>query len=143
MTHLRGERQEDGDKARRRAPSRGGFTLVEVIVAVVVLAVGVLGLAGTTTYIIREITLANMMTQRSIAVQNVIERLQAVPFDSVGTGSDSIGFFGVTWTSTNETSRSKIVTIVTSGPGVRTAAGNAFPSLGSNVPDTFQYRVIQ
>ena len=65
-----------------------GFTMVEVIIAIVVLAVGVLGMAGTTAYIVRQITLADVMTERAVALQSVIERLQATPFASVGTGAD-------------------------------------------------------
>lgn len=143
MSDLRRRRHEVDDERQVRARSRGGFTLVEIIVAVIVLAVGVLGLAGTTAYIVRQITLASVMTERSVALQTVIERLQAVPFDSVGTGSDSVGSFGVSWSSTSETSLSKLVTIVTSGPGVAKMGNNKFPTLGSNVADTFQYRVIE
>ncbi len=143
MTSPRGSRDGSIEEGQRRTRSRGGFTLVEVIVAVIVLAVGVLGLAGTTAYIVRQITLANVMTERSVALQTVIERLQAMPFDSVGTGSDSVGSFGVSWSSTSETSLSKLVTIVTAGPGVAKMGSNAFPTLGSNVADTFQYRVIE
>lgn len=76
---------------------RKGFSMVEVIIAIVVLAVGVLGFAGTTAYIVRQVTLADVMTERSAALQSTIERLQAMDFDSVGYGSDSVGVFGVSW----------------------------------------------
>ncbi len=131
------------EPASQRDPSRDGFTIIEVVVAVVVLAVGVLGLAGTTAYIVREVTLANMMTERSVAFQSVVERLQATPFADVAAGSDSIGPFGMTWSPVDESSQSKLVTIVTSGPGVGTSAGTTFPILRSNVADTFEYRVIK
>lgn len=116
--------------------------MVEVIIAIVILAVGVLGLGGTTAYIVRQVTLADIMTERSAALQSVVERLQAMTYDSVGTGSDSIGQFSVSWTTTDESAQSKLVSIVTTGPGLQTASGNPFPMLGQNVPDTFQYRVI-
>lgn len=126
-----------------RAHARAGFTMVEIIVAVIVLAVGVLGLAGTTAYIVRQVTLANTMTARSLALQTVIEELQAAPFANVASGSDSVGPFGVTWSSVSESSQSKLVTIVTTGPGLMTSGSNKFPMLGNDVADTFQYRVIQ
>ncbi len=116
---------------------------MEIVVAVIVLAVGVLGLAGTTTYIVRQVTLANMMTARSLALQTVIEELQAMPFDSVVTGSDSIGPFDVTWSATSQSSVSKVVTIITSGPGLATSPSSAFASMGSAVADTFDYQVIK
>ena len=122
---------------------RKGFSMVEVIIAIVVLAVGVLGFAGTTAYIVRQVTLADVMTERATALQTTIERIQAVDFDSVATGSDSVGMFAVTWSSASETSQSKLVTILTEGPGLHTSGGSAFPMLGPNVVDTFQYRVIK
>lgn len=121
---------------------RGGFTMVEVIIAIVILAVGVLGLAGTTAYIVRQVTLADVMTERSTALQSTIERLQAMDYDSVGSGADSVGIFYVKWTSAQESSRSKVVTIITIGPGLQTSELNPFPMLAANVPDTFEYRVI-
>ena len=54
-----------------------GFTIVEVIVAMVVLAIGVLGLAGTAAYIVRQVTLADIMTERAAALQTAVERIQA------------------------------------------------------------------
>ena len=118
----------------------GGFTMVEVIAAIVILAVGVLGLAGTTAYVVRQVTLANVMTERAVGLQTVVEKVQAMPYDSVKTGVDTVGKFMVTWSSATETAASKLVTIITTGPGVSSAGG--FPALGSNVADTFVYRVI-
>jgi len=116
--------------------------MVEVIVAIVILTVGVLGLAGTTAYITRQVTLANVVTQRAVALQSVVERVQAMPFENVGSGSDSVGRYVVQWTSSTETAASKLVTIVTSGPGLRATTSNPFPMLGPSVADTFVYRVI-
>jgi len=126
----------------KRGSRRGGFTIVEVIIAMIVLSCGVVAMAGTTMLIVRQVTLANVMTQRSVALQSVIERLQATSFDNVGSGSDSSGVFRMSWSSTSETSQSKLVR-VTTGPGVMTAAGASFPVLGASVADTFQYRVIR
>jgi type II secretory pathway pseudopilin PulG len=127
----------------KRGSRRGGFTIVEVIIAMIVLSCGVVAMAGTTMLIVRQVTLANVMTQRSVALQSVIERLQATSFDNVGSGSDSSGVFRMSWSSTSETSQSKLVSVITTGPGVMTAAGASFPVLGASVADTFQYRVIR
>lgn len=116
--------------------------MVEVIVAIVILTVGVLGLAGTTGYIVRQVTLANVMTQRSVAQQTVIEKVQAMPFASLSSGTDSVGRYTVTWTSATETIQSKLVTIVTTGPGLQSSAANPFPMMADNVADTFVYRVL-
>lgn len=116
--------------------------MVEVIIAMIVLAVGVLGLAGTTAYVVRQVTLADIMTERTVALQTVIEGLQAANFSSVGSGSDSVGVFFVRWSSVSESAVSKLVTLYTAGPGLAQAPGNTFPYLGNNVVDTFQFRVI-
>lgn len=132
----------DTQGASTRIRGSAGFSMVEVIIAIVVLAVGVLGMAGTTAYIVRQITLADVMTERSVALQTVIERVQSIPFASVGSGSDSVGVFAVSWSTVAESSTSRLVTVVTTGPGLTTSPGNAFPFLGPNVADTFEYRVI-
>lgn len=124
------------------AGDRRGFTLVEIVIAVVVLTVGVLGLAGTTAYIVRQVTLANVMTQRAAAFQTTIDHLQALPYSSVTSGSDSIGDYAIQWTGVDDGSQSRIVTIVTVGPGLARVAGT-FPFLASQVADTFKFRVLR
>lgn len=116
--------------------------MVEVIAAIVILTVGVLGLAGTTAYIVRQVTLANVVTQRAVALQTVVEKVQAMPFGDVGSGSDSVDSYVVQWTSSTETVASKLVTIVTTGPGLHATTSNPAPMLGPDVADTFVYRVI-
>jgi prepilin-type N-terminal cleavage/methylation domain-containing protein len=126
------------DQRARRA--RAGFSIIEVIIAMVVLAVGVLGLAGTTAYIVRQITLGDLMTERSVAFQTVIDRLQAMPYANVTTGMDSVGIFEVTWDAVDAGSQNKIVTVVTKGPGL---GGTAFPTNNPQAVDTFVFRVLR
>jgi prepilin-type N-terminal cleavage/methylation domain-containing protein len=119
---------------------RAGFSMVEVIIAMVILAVGVLGLAGTTAYIVRNVTYADLMTERAAAFQTIVDRIQSLPFDSVGSGSDSVGIFAVTWSSTLDGPQNKIVEIVTVGPGVLRAN---IPLNNPQVVDTFEFRVLR
>ena len=76
--------------------------MIEVIVAMLVLTIGVLGLAGTTAYIVRQVTLGDLMTERSAAFQTIIDRLQSLPYDSVTNGSTNVGVFAISWTSAND-----------------------------------------
>ncbi|MGW8267745.1 MAG: type IV pilus modification PilV family protein, partial [Longimicrobiales bacterium] len=85
--------REPGAAARDRA----GFTIVEVLVAIIILAFGLLGMGGTTALVVRQISLAEVSTERSVALQTTLERLQALPFDSVANGADSVGIFEVRW----------------------------------------------
>jgi prepilin-type N-terminal cleavage/methylation domain-containing protein len=126
---------------QRELGSRAGFTLVEVIVATLILAVGVLGLAGTTGLLVRQVTLGEMATQRAAAFQTAVERLQALDWEAVSSGSTTVGRYAVNWTVTTEYAQSRVMTIVTRGPGVRTSSG--YPSLHPSVSDTFTFRLLR
>jgi prepilin-type N-terminal cleavage/methylation domain-containing protein len=119
---------------------RGGFTLIEVMVALIILTVGVLGLAGTTVWVVRQSTLAELTTERAAAVQAVVEQLRASDYTTLVDGSDSVGRFDVSWTVASA-NRSKLVTVVTVGPGLW--GGNGMPSLAASVADTSAYRIMQ
>lgn len=124
----------------RGVAARSGFSLIEVIIAMLILTIGVLGLATTTAHIVRQITLGDLMTERSVAFQTVIDRLQSMPYDSVGSGTDSVGVFQLRWTSTPDGAQSKIVRIWTRGPGV---GGQTFPTNDPVKVDSFDFRVLR
>ena len=125
---------------RKVSARRGGFTIVEVIVAVIVLAIGVVSMASTTIYVIRQVTLADLTTKRSFALQQTLESLRATGYDNLAAGSDSVGVFQVDWTVSVD-SRSTEVTVITTGPGLTSVEG--YPMLAGGVADTFTYRVIR
>jgi Tfp pilus assembly protein PilV len=116
--------------------------MVEVIFAIMILAVGLMGMAGTTALVVRQVTMADLATERSAALQTTIERLQALPFDQLTDGSDSVGIFDATWTVTNPTGQWASVEIVTTGPGLASREGG-FPMLLNSVPDTFIHRILR
>lgn len=117
-----------------------GFTIVEVLIAIVVLAVGLLGTAGTTVLLVRQTTLADVTTDRAVALQTTLERIQALPFDSVLAGQDSVGRYEVSWT-VLDLGQWKQLEFITDGPGLSTAQG--FPSIATSVPDTFSFRILK
>lgn len=123
-----------------RSEPRAGFTLVEVLVALIILTVGVLGLAGTTAIAVRQVTLADVTSDRAAALQTVIERLRSQPYANVASGADSIGMFELTWT-VQDDQRSKAVQIVTVGPGQ--GSGGGMTGLRRDVVDTFVYRIVR
>jgi prepilin-type N-terminal cleavage/methylation domain-containing protein len=126
-----------------RAAPRAGFTLVELVIAVIILAIGVLGLAGTTMLVVRQVTLADVNTERSAALQTVIERLRATSTSSISTGNQTIGSYAVTWSVTDSTTLSKTVRVITRGPGLRRDTAAVVPMLGANVADTFTLVVLK
>lgn len=80
------------------------------------------------------------MTERSAAFQSTIDRLQSLPYDNVTTGSDTVGVFAVSWSSVDDGPQSKVVTLVTIGPGV--VSGTAYQQSPS-VADTFVFSVLR
>jgi len=124
----------------REHRDRGGFTLIEVMIAMIIFTIGVLGLAGMTGFVVQQTSLSDLMTERSTAFQTAIDRLQSLPFDSVSSGVDSVGIFQVDWTSTLDGPQNKVVTLVTLGPGM---ANTSPPSRSAQVADTFQFRVLR
>lgn len=125
---------------RSRGPE-AGFTMVEVIIAILILAIGILGLAGTTALSVRQVNMSNVATERSVALQTTVERIRAMEFDSVSTGTHSVGGYDVSWKALPAGS-TKLVQIVWTGPGLKSVAGG-LPILASEVADTFTYRLIR
>lgn len=114
--------------------------MVEVIVALVILTGGVLLFGGTTAHIVRQVTLSDLMTERSVAFQTIVDRLQSLPYDSVGSGTDSVGIFAIGWSSVADGAQNKIVTIVTVGPGL---GGTLAPTMDPQAVDTFVFRILR
>jgi prepilin-type N-terminal cleavage/methylation domain-containing protein len=127
---------------RRRRPRRdAGFTIVEVIVAMVILTAGVVALAGATALMVRQVTLAEVATARAAAFQSVIERLRALDWEDVGSGSTTEGRYAVSWSIAEDLPQSRVMRIVTVGPGFSTSPG--YPSLRPSIADTFTYRLLR
>ena len=75
---------------RARNPRRArqeGFTLIEILVAVVILSVGLLGMAAMTIIIIRGNRMAVRQTNATNLAQQLMERLKDVDFNTLGTDS--------------------------------------------------------
>lgn len=121
---------------------RGGFSLVEVVVAVLVLTVGLLGLAAGTGWVIRSVEVARIETARSAALQSGVERLRSVDFDDLGSGSETVDGYEVTWTEVESTNRSRLFEFEVVGPGVG-PGGGTFAPIRDDVATSFQYRVVR
>ena len=104
-----------------------GFTLVEIMVAVVVLAVGMLAMAASTGYISAEVRNSTWSAQRTMAREQVIEALRARPFDNITTNATAvaIGRYNLTWTvsSIGPSTNLKQVVVIASGPAYRLGRG--------------------
>lgn len=110
-----------------RRASRDGFSLVEVVIALVILAVGLLALASAMGYVSGRVRAADYMTERSIARQHVIERVRAIPFNNIQDRSYadawSVGRYKVWWDARKANTNLYEIDLYTEGPAQRANEG--------------------
>ena len=96
---------------RKRA--RQGFTLVELIIAIIILVVGVLGLASTAAVVMRQITASSMQTRAAMMAQSRLEQLRSVPCANMANGNATSNGVTETWRVTVNARTATLVTVVT------------------------------
>lgn len=103
--------------------ARGGFSLVEVVIALMILAIGVLAMAASTGYVTTQLGAADLNTDRAVAVRYAVERLNSLPFDSLASrdraDAETVGAFRVWWDATAPSPVRTDVRVYTLGPGYR------------------------
>jgi prepilin-type N-terminal cleavage/methylation domain-containing protein len=123
--------------------ARAGFSLLELIIALTILAIGTLGMAGTTVYAVQSITLSGLATDRAAARQAATEMIMAQPYDSVAARSDTIGAYAMSWGVTNAGDW-KSVELITVGPGrIPSADGSSPAGTVGTVTDTLTLTVLR
>ena len=126
----------------RRVHGQSGFSLLELVIALTILAVGTLAMASTTLYAVRSVTLADLATERTAARQSAVENLMALPFDSIDTGTDSQGIFSVEW-SVTDFGEWKSISLVTAGLGRVVQTDSTPIGLIGSVADTLTFTVLR
>ncbi len=115
-------------------PSRQqGFTLIEVLVAVVVLAIGLLGLAGLQATAVRSNGSAYMRSQATVLAYDIADRMRVnrqaalnAAYDLCNTNVDAAGCTGLAKQDV-QTWRAALANTLPSGTGaIARGAGNAF-----------------
>ena len=80
---------------------RNGFTLVEILVAVFVLVVGLLGVISVATTVINGNAFGKRITTATTLAQDKIEELRGTAYSSIVSGSDTQeSIYTRTWTAT-------------------------------------------
>ena len=108
-----------------RMQARDGFTLVELLVALMIFAVGMLGLAATAGSVTRMMGGAKRQVLAATVAQSRLERLRSSPCASITGGSDTTRGIVNKWTVSAVTRGVNItdtVSFKTSKAGVRTRA---------------------
>ncbi len=78
--------------------SRDAFTLVEVVVAIVLLATAALDVAATSTYLARLAASARAVAHATRETASVVDSLRATPCASLAAGSNTTSAGTVRWT---------------------------------------------
>lgn len=87
-------------RARRpgRNRSRSGFTLVELIVAMLMLTIGLLGLAGVGAVVLKQMKGGTYQTIAASIAQSRFEQFEGDPCASITSGSATVRGMAETWT---------------------------------------------
>jgi len=108
---------------------KDGFTIVEVMIAIVILAVGMLALATTSIFATTQVKLADLKIEQSLAVQEAVEQLRASQWTAVVDRSFSTaidaGSYSVWWdvSPVNGNTNLRQVDVFTRGPGYISGEG--------------------
>ena len=89
-----------GKLARR---PRRGFTLIEMIIAIIVMSIGVMGLASTASYVAQQMGSGNMQTVAAALSAKVADSLASRKCASLVAGSQTKRGVTVSWTVTTAT----------------------------------------
>jgi type IV pilus assembly protein PilV len=79
------------------ANNEKGFSLLEVLISIVVLSIGLLGVANMQVVAIRINDNANRLTQATTITQDKVEELMALPFDTLTSNEDTNEGYAVQW----------------------------------------------
>jgi prepilin-type N-terminal cleavage/methylation domain-containing protein len=100
-----------------QAEKNRGFSLVEILVAVTLLAVAMMSLAGAAALGLSHMGKARQDLQYSADVQQVADSLVAVGWNKVASGSSTIRGRAVNWTVTTLSPNSQKVDVVVTRRG--------------------------
>jgi len=135
--------------AIRKSKKDEGFTLIEVLIAISIFAVGLLAVAAMQLSAIRVNSTAGQITTRITWAQDKLEELMALPYsdpwiEDLGdppSGTDTAGnahqettpdgYYIISWAVTNNTpiSGTKLITVMVTGRGKTTRVSYVKPSM--------------
>ena len=91
-------RARDLARSHRRLVARDGLTLIEVMIAIIVMAVGIMGLAGTASYVTQQMGGGNMQTIAAAMSTKISDSLSARRCSALVGGTQTSRGVTVRWT---------------------------------------------
>ena len=96
----------------RATHRQSGFTLIEIMIAIFILAIGLLGAAGVATTVINGNLLSKNVTTATTLAQGKMEELKGTSYSSISSGSDTQeSVYTRTWTVTSDSPATGMKTI--------------------------------
>lgn len=107
---------------------RSGFTLVEIIVAIVILTVGILGIVGATAKMTALQSRGERLATAAFYAQSRMEQLRAAGCTLAASGNETlVGVYIMTWTVAAQVGGSRAVMVAAEYPtGTAAAAIDTF-----------------
>jgi prepilin-type N-terminal cleavage/methylation domain-containing protein len=81
----------------QKVRGQSGFTLTELLISVVIIAIGVVGFASAVGLASTELWMGGRDTEVSMAMTDAAERIKALPYSAVQTDSMTLGQYTVRW----------------------------------------------
>jgi prepilin-type N-terminal cleavage/methylation domain-containing protein len=120
--------------------NRNGFSLVELLIAIMVLTFGMLAMGSAMGYMSIQVRVADQRTQRQLAVAEINEQLMSIKYDSVNSvlyaSATTVNGYKVWRTVTPINTNLKRVILISEGPGYNHGWQNA-------VQDTFTVSILR
>lgn len=112
---------------RLRFAVREGLTLVEMVVAMLVVSVGLLAMAGASGLMAIQIRVADLRTERMAAIQQAVEEVRAKPFTEIEElekdEAIKVGDFTIWWDVESVGPNLVHLHVHSSGPGFELGSG--------------------
>ncbi len=97
--------------------TESGFTIIEVIIAITMLSVGLLGMLGATASTIRLLGESDRMATAAFQATQRLERLEALACDAATSGTDTQQGVDLTWRVGGATTdRTRAITLTATYP---------------------------
>ena len=104
--------EPDAMKTGCKRKAMAGFTIIEILFALAILAVGILGVASMQGSAVKGDLWAGQITRATNIAQDKIEALLSLPYDSVVSSQPvQFGHYNVSWTVADDTPMTDTKTI--------------------------------